>query len=312
MPDAIYALNEYGREFAKDISPILRAFAIGRQLMPVNPQFNGEGLGVLNIEQLQFVARSKPTLGYDIRTDNFDFVSVQGVNQKVPIIQDDAVIKRRHWEAYLKRAVPIESSVSADMAKNYAQKDTSLIVMGASMDGEVYEVAGMFNVAKGSVSCSEIGASFGNFNKGVAAAIAKLKSYGVYSQGYNVTCNSFNYGELTGSVAPASGKTEISLVMETLNFDAPTGQQPGRVYQSVDLPAGECMVSPIASQENRCFFDLAETQIPTPYLWYEEGNYQTGNVKMQLLGTLLPRFMHLDEKTMTDPCICKMTGLATS
>ena len=104
---------------------------------------------------------------------------------------------------------------------------------------------------------------------------------------------------------------QMSVTMDVLNRDAPNGSKPGRVFESIDLEPGTAMVSPIASQENIRYFDILETQVPTNYLWFEEGNVDTGDVKLRQVGALVPRFKHLDDDGL-DVCVCAIEGFESS
>ena len=315
MPNAPYALELYAKWFKKDISPVLRAQAIGKYLMPVDPEFTGLGMGVLNIEQLRYNKRSKASVAYKIRKDNFDYVSVMGQNIIIPVIQDNAVIDRQHFESLCLKGAPIQSSINRDMARNLAASQTSLIVMGQEGDGVNVDTAGLYNVAPSATEVTAKGtitAAFNNCHSSVTQAIANMKAQGVFStDGYNLTLPVIDYGELTGSVSP-QGILEYDLVMKALNHGVQNGGQPGQIYESIDLPAGTALVTPTATQNNLQFFGLAETLVPTPYLWYEEANYDTGDVLIQLVNKLVPMFMHLDPTTQTDPCVCMITGLGTT
>jgi uncharacterized linocin/CFP29 family protein len=295
-------------QFDPTIVPVLRANSIGRQLMPINTELSGKGLGVLTVETLQYVARSEATTNLDIQQDNYDTIDIKRFPTTVPVQQDDVIIKYRDWQAYQLKGIPIENDVSTDMTANIVREQDKLIIDGWKPDGTNYEIKGMYNVAGNSVSASD-GGTYGNLKAAVISGISLLKEDGVYSNGYNLSLAPFNYAELMDS-ENSYGKEEYDAILRALNTNLSTPV--GRIFEAPDLAAGTGMISPVATQENRRFFDLIETQPIMNNLWFADGNEKTGDIKMQQVGAIVPRFKHLDPSTMTDVCICKITGLGSS
>lgn len=302
------ALAVLGRQFDTAIIPTLQANSIGKMLMPVNPALSGQGLGVLSVETFNYVARAEAVNDYDIQQDIGDPVDITGKITKIPVQQDDAIIKRRNWDAYTKKGVPIQNDLAQDMAVNIALKQSKIIVDGWAPNGTDYLIKGMFQVAKNTVTGADSG-TFGNMLKNVAGAIAKLKEEKIYSQGYNLTLPSFNAGELDASIQ--YGVSEYQLVLDLLNKGFPKGSGPGQIIESTDLTAGYGFVSPVATPENIRFFDIVETQIPVNQLWFQDGNEESGDVNVRQIGALVPRFKHLTS-TATDPCVCAISGMGSS
>ena len=301
------ALAELGKQWDDVIVPVLQTNAIGKMLMPINTDLSGKGLGALSIDTFNYVARGSAQISYNIQQNIEDRVDITVGDLKIPVLQDDVVIPRRDWDAYALRGVPLEDDIANDMAAKVATQMTSLVVMGWKPDGTNYTIKGMYQVADNTVAGSDFD-TFGNALKTVAAAISKLKEDGIYSAGYNLGLSSLNYAELLGSYSSA-GVSEYEAVLNMLNADA-TGQI-GRVFDCGDLAAGTGMVAPVASQENRRYFDIVEPQEPTFSLWYADGNTESGDVKTRLLGAAVPRFKHLDSSGKDD-CVCTITGLDSS
>ena len=301
------ALAELGKQWDDVIVPVLQTNAIGKMLMPINTDLSGKGLGALSIDTFNYVARGSAQISYNIQQNIEDRVDITVGDLKIPVLQDDVVIPRRDWDAYALRGVPLEDDIANDMAAKVATQMTSLVVMGWKPDGTNYTIKGMYQVADNTVAGSDFD-TFGNALKTVAAAISKLKEDGIYSAGYNLCLSSLNYAELLGSYSSA-GVSEYEAVLNMLNADA-TGQV-GRVFDCGDLAAGTGMVAPVASQENRRYFDIVEPQEPTFSLWYADGNTESGDVKTRLLGAAVPRFKHLDSSGKDD-CVCTITGLDSS
>ena len=295
-------------QFDPTIVPVLRANSVGRQLMPINTELSGKGLGVLTVETMQYVARSGATTNYDIQQDNYDTVDIKRFPTRVPVQQDDVLIKFRDWQAYQLKGVPLENDLSTDMTANIVREQDTLVVDGWKPDGTNYEIKGLYQAAGNTVSASD-GGTYGNLKSAVVSGISLLKADGVYSNGYNLGLAPFNYQELTDS-ENQYGKEEFEAVIKALNTNLPTPV--GRIFEVPDLAAGTGMITPVATQENTRFFDLIETQPIINNLWYKDGNETTGDIKMQQVGAIVPRFKHLNTSTMTDVCICSITGLGSS
>lgn len=302
------ALADLGKQWDESIVPTLQANSIGKMLMPMNIELSGKGLGALSIDTFNYVARGNAQINYNIQQDIEDKVDITRDNLKIPVLQDDVVIPRRDWDAFALRGIPLEDDIANDMAANVAKQQTTLIVDGWKPDGTNYSIKGMYQVANNSVTGSDFD-TFGNALKTIAECITKLKEDGVYSAGYNLSLASLNFSELLGSYS-ASGISEFDLVLRMLNADA-GNQMPGRIFECTDLAAGTGMVAPVASQENRRYFDIVEPQEPTFSLWFADGNEESGDVKTRLLGSMVPRFKHLNSEGK-DNCVCKITGLDSS
>jgi hypothetical protein len=304
----VNALATLGRKFDNEIVPTLQANGIAKMLMPVNPAFNGLGLGVLSVETMNYVARSSAVIEYDIQQEIGDPVDVTGNIIKIPVQQDDSVIKRRNWDAYIQKGVPLESDLAQDMAVNVAVQQNALVVNGWAPNGTDYLIKGMYQVAGNTYGGADSG-TFGNVLKNVAQAIVKLKEDKIYSRGYNLGLAPFNAGELDSSLS--NGIAEYQLVLDLLNKGFPKGTGPGQIIECEDLAAGTGFVAPVPTPENKRFMDLAEPQIPVNQVWYQDGNEESGDIKIRQIGAMVPRFKHLTAAA-TDPCICTITGMGSS
>lgn len=295
--------------FDPTIIPVLTAQSVGRQLMPINPELSGQGLGVLTVDTLRYVARSGAITNYDIQKDIEDTIDIESLQVRVPVQQDMVRIKYRDWLAYQKKKIPIEADISTDMTAKIAREQDKIISDGWKPQGANYLIKGMHQVAGNSVTGADSG-TYGNVKAAVVSSISKLKISGIYSRGYNLSMAPFNHAELMDSEND-NGKEEAAAILKILNAAAPNGTQPGQIYEVPDLAAGTAMVSPVASQENLRFFDIIELQVPENDLWYDGGRPK-GDIMMEQVGALVPRFKHLDPDTLTDPCVCKITSLGTS
>lgn len=302
-------LTRIKNEFDPTITKVLTAQSVGRQLMPINPDLSNKGLGVLTIDTLRYVARSGAITNYDVQKDIEDTIDVESTQIRVPVQQDMVRIKYRDWLAYLNKKIAIEKDISTDMTAKIAAEQDKIIVDGWKPQGTTYAIKGMYQAAGNTVSGSDSG-TYGNIKSAVTTGISLMKADGIYSRGYNLSLASFNYAELMDS-ENSTGKEEAPTILKILNAAAPNGGLPGQILEVPDLAAGTGMISPIASQENIRFFDVIELQVPENDLWYEGGRPK-GDILMEQVGSLVPRFKHLNTSTLTDPCICSITGLGSS
>jgi hypothetical protein len=290
------------------IVPVLQANSVGKMIMPVNPDLSKKGLGVLSVESFNYVARADAAIDYDIQQNIGDPIDVTGTITKIPVQQDDAVIRRRNWDAYIQRGIAIQNDLALDMAQNIALQQTKLIVDGWAPNGTTYTIKGCYQVADNTFGGADSG-TFGNILKATAGAIAKLKEDKIYSMGYNLCLAPFNSGELDASIQ--YGVSEYQLILDVLNKGFPRGSGPGQIIECVDLAAGTGFVAPVATPANTRFFDIVETQVPTNELWYEGGNESSGDINVRQVGAMVPRFKHLNSSGV-DPCVCTITGLGSS
>jgi hypothetical protein len=79
------------------------------------------------------------------------------------------------------------------------------------------------------------------------------------------------------------------------------------ILESNDLTTGTAMVTPIASQVNRKYFDLIEAQAPMNRV-FVVGDPDTSPVHIRQVAALTQRFKHLDSSG-NDPCVCTITRI---
>jgi len=298
------ALAEIGKEWDKAVAPVLYAQTIGRKLIPMNTGLSHKGIGMTEVAGYNYAERAAAVIDYDIVEDNLiaDGIDVTVSTLKIPVQQDDAVIKRRTWEAMVRTGVTIQADLSKDMAALIAAQEDAMIINGWIADGTNYEIKGMFQVANNSAAGADF-ATYGNALASVSAALDALWTDNIYSEGYNLILHPTQYGELIGSYSTA-GIWEYTQVLEQLNINAPA--KPGKVFMSTNIPATNGLVAPVASPANSRYFDLIEAFAPTHDLWIE-GSQKTGPIHVRLVGAVVPRFKHLSNGA--DNCICKITGI---
>jgi hypothetical protein len=293
------------QQFDKDIVTPLQAYSMGKKLIPLNPKFSGQGIGVINIKTARYIARADAVTNYDLQDTIGDTVDLNGFELFIPIQQDEIKIKRRDWEAYAYAGVPIESDIATDMSQKIATEQSKVILDGwkPKKNGD-YVIKGMLQVAKETVELSDY-SSFGKALKDVNSSITKLKQNFIYSaDGYNVTYSTNLMDEVGANYD--TGRLETELILTSLNRGV-TGT-PGQIFEGPTLPDDTALVSPVASQGNKTYFDIIETQQPKNNLWFADGNADSGDVKGRQYGALVPRFKHLNTATMLDPCVVKIAA----
>ena len=298
----VNTLNELGREWDKDIQPVLREQSIGRKLVPLNAKISGRGIGQTSVSTMKYGATAGAVINYNIQNNIEETVDVTADTIKIPVQQDDRTIDRRAWESYKLNGTPIDSDMSMDMAANIAAAEDELIINGWKPDGTNYEIMGLYPVANNTYAGSSF-ATYGNALNAVGRAIGLLKADKIYSQGWNLTLNHTQHSELSVSRSPM-GISEYKDVVETLNL----GGAGGQIFESSAITDGTGMISPVATPSNIRFFDLVEAQVPRHELWFVDPK-KTGPIKSRLLGAVVPRFKHPDASTSKDNCVCTLTGI---
>jgi hypothetical protein len=81
----------------------------------------------------------------------------------------------------------------------------------------------------------------------------------------------------------------------------------GRVLQNSNVTAATGIVAPDAADINRQYFDIVETLAPMHHAWFVDGNERTGDVRVQQITMLAPRFKHI--VSTTDVAVDKLTGI---
>jgi hypothetical protein len=148
--------------------------------------------------------------------------------------------------------------------------------------------------------------TFGNTYKSVAKAISALVAAGVSAPAYNLTMNPTQMAFLMGSQSSTSGTMELPQVREQLN---PNGGNMGQIFQRSDVTTGYAIVSPVATEVTKMYFELVETVPPVNHAYYENGNVETGDVIVEQYTCAVPRFKHIDASAGTDPAVAYLTTM---
>jgi hypothetical protein len=256
-------------------------------------------MGKHTVRTIGYSARAASRISLDIAQEMNDAVEITGNEIKIAVIQDDVKIPRKVYEAYIENDVPISNDLALDMMKNNLAAIDKLIYQGWTGDGTTYDIKGMYQIG-GTATTGADFATFGNGYISIAAAITDLNAAGVFSDSYNVILNSVQYGQLLGSISPTGGNTEMDKVKELLGPD-------GRVLQNSNVTAATGIVAPDAADINRQYFDIVETLAPMHHAWFVDGNERTGDVRVQQITMLAPRFKHI--VSTTDVAVDKLTGI---
>jgi hypothetical protein len=292
MTNELYTLT---RQFDKAIVPVLRETPSGMSVLPLNTDYRGLGKSAVRI--MGYATRGGAQVGLEILQTAGDGVDITGFDTKIMVIQDDAVIKRTDWEAYIENGVPISNDIATEMAGNIQTAVDKIIYQGWAADGTTYDVKGLYQVA-GTTATGAAFSTFGNALKSVAESLGDLETAGVYSPGHILACNPTNYYELASSIS--SGVVEMTEVMKALG----TG---GRIVKNSNITVDHALLFPAPLDVNRKFFDIVETVPPMHTAWYRDGNDQTGDVCVRQLTRLGLRFKHQSSSgTGTDVAVATM------
>lgn len=295
MANELYTLT---RQFDKAIVPVLRETPSGMSLLPLNTQYRGLGKSAVRI--MGYSSRGGAKVGLEIMQTAGDGVDITGFDTKIAVIQDDAVIKRTDWEAYVENGVPISNDIAMEMAGNIQQAVDDIIYQGWTADGTTYDIKGLYQVA-GTATTGAVTSTFGNLLVSVNTAIANLETAGIYSPGWICALNPANYAESASAIS--SGVVEMDEVMKALG-------QGGRVVKNSRVTANYGLLFPAPLEVNRKFFDIVETVPPMHTAWFKDGNTETGDIAIRQLTRLGVRFKHQSSSgTGTDVAVSKISGL---
>ncbi len=299
-----HALDTIGKYLDREIVETLRAQSLLRKLIPLNTQVSGKGIGMTSVETFNYAATGGASTDYMIHESQADTMDVTSDVLKIPIQQQELVIDARTWATMIKNGTPkLETDLFTDLAANIAVEQDLNGIMGWKPDGTAVEIDGLYSVANNTFGGATM-ATYGNAILAVAGAKKLLKADNVISEAYNLTLHGDQFAELEASQS-TTGVEEWARVKRLLNNGVDNG--PGMIFESNDLAAGTAMVTPIASQANRRYFDLIEAQTPMNRLFII-GDEQTSPVHVRQVAALTQRFKHLDSSN-EDPCVCTVTGI---
>lgn len=296
---------DIGREWDKQIVPVLRASSIGRKLIPLNAKLSGKGIGQTSVKTFGYGASAAAITDYNLVSMMEDSVSVSDLSVQIPIQQDSIKIPRRTWEAMIQGGYTPQADQAVDMASKLSLELDQLIIDGWKPDGTNYEIKGLFQIAGNSTAGADF-ATAGNAIVSVGTLLGMLQDDGIFSEGYNLTLATTQYQQLLGSTL-TNGNSEFERVRQILNVDAPQGTMPGRIFQSSILTAATGIITPVATEGNMRFFDLVEAQQPKNYLSYEGGDMDLGDILLKQVGACVPRFKHVSSSV--DNAVGKFTAI---
>ena len=298
----VNALTKIGKYLDREMVAVLQRNTTARQLVPLNAPLSGKGIGMTSIDTFNMVATGGASTDYKINENQEDKIDVTVDTLKIPVQQQEITVDSRTWASMVSNGPEIETDIVAEMTANISKEQDTNIIMGWKPDGTAYEMDGLYQAAGNTYAGSTFG-TYGNAIKTVTNAKKLLRADNVYSQAYNLTLHGDQLAELEGS--HDTGISEMKQVLSILNNGVDGG--PGRVIESNDLTAGTGMITPIASQENKRYFDLVEAQAPRNSLWIT-GDPDSSPTHIRQVASLVVRFKHLDSSD-NDVCVCTATGI---
>lgn len=297
------AMQTIGRYLDREVQPVLHAESVLRKLIPLNTQLSGKGIGLSSVSTFNYKATGGASTDYKINEDQSDTIDITEDVLKVPVQQQEITIDARTWKSLTANGTNIDADAAYEMASNISAEQDTNGIAGWKPDGTNVEIDGLYSVAGNTYGGSTFG-TYGNAKSAAANAIKLLKADKIYSTAYNLTLHGDQYAELVASTS-TTGVEEWGQVLKILNpFGLEAG---GMILESNDLPSGTAMVTPIASQVNRKYFDLIEAQAPMNRV-FVVGDPDTSPVHIRQVAALTQRFKHLDSSGK-DPCVCTVTGI---
>ncbi|MCK5012729.1 MAG: encapsulin [Candidatus Omnitrophica bacterium] len=294
----VSALEAIGKHLDREIVPVLKSQSIIRKLIPLNKQLSGKGIGLTAVETFNYAATGGASTDYMIQEHQSDTMDITSDTLKIPVQQQEITIDARTWKMLTSNGTKIESDSAAEMAANISVEQDTNGIQSWKPDGTNVEIDGLYSVAGNTYA----GASFDTYGNAILAATnakKELKADNIRSSAYNLTLHGDQYAELEGSLS-TTGVEEMPQVKRILGAG-------GEVLESNDLTAGTGMVTPIASQENKRFFDLVEAQAPVNRV-FVIGDPETSPVHIRQVAAMTQRFKHLDSSD-NDACVCTVTGI---
>ena len=294
----VSALEAIGKHLDREIVPVLKSQSIIRKLIPLNKQLSGKGIGLTAVETFNYAATGGASTDYMIQEHQSDTMDITSDTLKIPVQQQEITIDARTWKMLVANGTKIETDSAAEMAANISVEQDTNGIQSWKPDGTNVEIDGLYSVAGNTYA----GASFDTYGNAILAATnakKELKADNIRSNGYNMTLHGDQYAELEGSLS-TTGVEEMPQVKRILGAG-------GEVFESNDLTAGTGMVTPIASQENKRFFDLVEAQAPINRV-FVIGDPETSPVHIRQVAAMTQRFKHLDSSD-NDACVCTVTGI---
>lgn len=300
MPNALITI---GRHLDREIIPVLKAESVIRKLIPLNTDLSGKGIGMTSVSTFNYTATGGASTDYKISESQSDTIDITEDVLNIPVQQQEITVDARTWASLTANGTNIESDAMQEMASNISAEQDTNGIAGWKPDGTNIEIDGLYSVAGNTYGGATFG-TYGNAIKAVTNAKKLLKADKVYSTAYNLTLHGDQFAELDGSIS-TTGVEEWKQVLRVLNNGSLTGG--GEIIESNDLTAGQAMVTPIASQENKRYFDLIEAQSPMNKL-FVVGDPETSPMHVRQVAALTQRFKHLDDSN-NDVSVCTVTGI---
>jgi len=294
----VSALEKIGKYLDREIVPVLQGDSIIRKLIPLNTELSGKGIGLTAVETFNYAATGGASTDYMIHESQAGTMDVTSDVLKIPVQQQEITIDARTWKMMTANGTNIESDASAEMAANISVEQDTNGIAGWKPNGTDVEIDGLYSVAGNTYSGASF-ATYGNAIAAVAGAKKLLKADNIRSPAYNLTLNGDQFAELDASES-TSGIEEWGKVERMLG-------EGGAIFESNDLATSTGMVTPIASQENKRFFDLIEAQAPTNRV-FVIGDPETSPVHIRQVAAFTQRYKHLDSSDL-DPCVCSVISI---
>jgi hypothetical protein len=294
MVNELYTLT---RQFDKAIVPTLRETPSGMSLLPLNTDYRGLGKAAVRI--MGYAARGGAKIGLEIMKTAGDGVDITGWDTKIAVIQDDAVIKRTDWEAYVENGIPISNDIALEMTGNIQAAIDDILFQGWAADGTTYDIKGLYQVA-GTATTGAVSSTFGNSLISLNTAIANLETAGIYSPSWVYCMNPANYAEMAGMIS--GGVREKAEILSELGPG-------GRLVKNSRVTANYGLVFPAPLETSRKFFDIVETVPPFHDVYFMD-NSKTSDIGVRQMTRLGVRFKHQSSSgTGTDVAVSLVSGL---
>lgn len=215
---------------------------LGRQIVAQDPDCVGDGIFRARVQKLIEMGDALVSYNFPREGEARDRVEVRSREVDLPVLSKPYIIEKQEMEAFLRQGTNLEAASARSAGKAITRLENQMILQGWKPDGTNYEVKGLYQAAAQSVTDSLDFGTYGNADKAVNAAIAKLETNNVEASAYHLICNPTQMAELRISRNATSGAKEMPEVLESLNNGKENG--PGSIFRTDILTAGTAMVIP--------------------------------------------------------------------
>lgn len=301
MADTRYTESELQRAMEYIESKLHESLApkmLGRQIVAQDPDCVGDGIFRARVHRLTEMGDAIVSYNYPREGDERDRVEIKARSVDLPVLSKPYIIEKQEMESFLNNGINLEMASARSAGKAIVRLENQMILQGWKPDGTNYEVKGLYQIGSQTDSTSRDFGTYGNADKAVNAAIAKLEDAGIEASSYHMVLNPVQMGELRISRSSTSHVKEMVDVLASLNNGKENG--PGTMFSTSLITAGTGMVIPYDPSME--YFRLLNPLEITTELGQDSKAPKSSPVYGNMFEVLYPDVVDSD-------AIVKMTGI---